>query len=549
MDSASAKSYLAKHGLEEAVSNAVLQVIRDRPADPIREIGRTLLSQSTSATDTSTAGTLSTLTWNLAAVNNNPFEYWLTHPDPGYAALMEAVEHFMEEPGDYDIPVGEVLTKPMFDELDALMTAQGWPCAEEAATAYAELAGKRIISGFMKDKALGSKRLMSMPDRMTNTIDVVGGGRAFRPTVISSFDGEMGTVDAWWALWKDFLFASPLELPGKKGGPPTTKLPCALLTKIQRDKYPALTEEEEAMSVRLQTICLAAFDAVLVHMLQVLSPDGKWVGLKRDILDALLHKKEANVGAILTGPYAATDVLFLQEVRTSNTLQASLGAAYEVLMPATPSKADQNSAVALKKSAFDVAGAADVTAEARAKFPSGGAAISDGDLIVITVSDASGRPFLLASFHGDTDGLATAPTLAAVHALHTEAYPSHALVFGLDANVYEAPKPGKQAGATDFLADVAAKGYAASSGERLEVTTFNMRTFLQPQLQKACRAKEKKKNGDVNPKDYILYEPKAFGIKEFGVDNTTRKERVDQVIPTMEWPSDHCLVFTTFSKN
>jgi hypothetical protein len=31
-------------------------------------------------------------TWNIAAVNNNPFEYWVTHSDPAYNHLMEGVQ-------------------------------------------------------------------------------------------------------------------------------------------------------------------------------------------------------------------------------------------------------------------------------------------------------------------------------------------------------------------------------------------------------------------------------------------------------------------------
>merc|ERR1711871_1093811 len=103
---------------------------------------------------------------------------------------------------------------------------------------------------------------MSMPDRMTNTIDVVG-GQAFRPTVISSFSGDMATVPEWWAAWKQFTFETKLEIPDKKAGGTVSKLPAALLSKIPRSKYPALTEEDEAMSLRLQTVCLAIFDAIL----------------------------------------------------------------------------------------------------------------------------------------------------------------------------------------------------------------------------------------------------------------------------------------------
>ena len=46
--------------------------------------------------DTSTA--LRVVTWNVAAINNNPFEYWITHDkDPNYDSMMRAVRLFVEE--------------------------------------------------------------------------------------------------------------------------------------------------------------------------------------------------------------------------------------------------------------------------------------------------------------------------------------------------------------------------------------------------------------------------------------------------------------------
>ena len=38
-------------------------------------------------------------TWNVAAVNNNPFEYHVAHDDTAYDALMAAVEALVESPG------------------------------------------------------------------------------------------------------------------------------------------------------------------------------------------------------------------------------------------------------------------------------------------------------------------------------------------------------------------------------------------------------------------------------------------------------------------
>ena len=126
--------------------------------------------------------------------------------------------------------------------------------------------------------------------------------------------------------------------------------------------------------------------------------------------------------------------------------------------------------------------------------------------------------------------------------------PEYALVFGLDANTYAKAKPGKQAASADFLKDVYGKGLAASCGETTDTrTTFCARTYLQPQLQKACKAAEKKSKGDYNPKDYILFSPSVLSVASMGCDNTGKgKHDVDMVIPTLDWPSDHALLYTTF---
>ena len=33
--------------------------------------------------------TVSVLTWNIAAINNNPFEYWITSDDKNYNEMMK----------------------------------------------------------------------------------------------------------------------------------------------------------------------------------------------------------------------------------------------------------------------------------------------------------------------------------------------------------------------------------------------------------------------------------------------------------------------------
>ena len=58
-------------------------------------------------------------------------------------------------------------------------------------------------------------------------------------------------------------------------------------------------------------------------------------------------------------------------------------------------------------------------------------------------------------------------------------------------------------------------GYTSCWGDVPPVnnyTTYNARTFLQPQLQKASKFAERAKKGDVNPKNFILFPKGAFSV-------------------------------------
>ena len=70
---------------------------------------------------------LSIATWNIAAINNNPFEYWITYKEnPKYEELMAKVEHFLENPGSDDVAVSSVFTESMFSQLDTRFKDVGW---------------------------------------------------------------------------------------------------------------------------------------------------------------------------------------------------------------------------------------------------------------------------------------------------------------------------------------------------------------------------------------------------------------------------------------
>ena len=91
--------------------------------------------------------------WNIAAINNNPFEYWITYDeDENYEKIMSNVEEFLERPGVKDVAVSEVFTEKMFDELEKRMLGVGW----DSVRSYWEndFRDRKIVSGFMKARRL-----------------------------------------------------------------------------------------------------------------------------------------------------------------------------------------------------------------------------------------------------------------------------------------------------------------------------------------------------------------------------------------------------------
>lgn len=92
---------------------------------------------------------LSIATWNIAAINNNPFEYWITIEDnPKYEQLMVNVEKFLDSPKDKDVPVKDVFTEEMFSELDKRLTGVGWTSVRSYWES--DFMNRKIVTEFMK---------------------------------------------------------------------------------------------------------------------------------------------------------------------------------------------------------------------------------------------------------------------------------------------------------------------------------------------------------------------------------------------------------------
>ena len=89
-----------------------------------------------------------------------------------------------------------------------------------------------------------------------------------------------------------------------------------MLGKIKRSKYPAITMAEEAVSLPLQTLAGAIFDAILVHMMQNVAQD-TLQPLRTQLCEALNRKKDSRTLDILDQKYSDADIVFVQEAASS----------------------------------------------------------------------------------------------------------------------------------------------------------------------------------------------------------------------------------------
>lgn len=322
-----------------------------------------------------------------------------------------------------------------------------------------------------------------------------------------------------------------------------------LLQTIKKSKYPTLTEQEERVSLPLQTVCLAIFDSILVNMMNTIGKE-TWQPLREDMCNKLNRHKNERTIEILETTYADSDIQFLQEVASSfkkSTVGSKLENKFDIYLPATiDSERDQNSFILLKKDKFKVL--KEVTSEVILQFPKDiKIPVVNGDLFVLSVIDVtSNDKYLLASFHGDTNGLATVPVVNAVTKYHSILI-DHKLLFGMDANTYAKPESDQQ-GVVKFAQYYKSKNLNSCYGQNpnpLNFTTFHARTHLQPQLNKAVTLEEKDYKGDKNPKDFIIFYNSDFKVLHTNKDNTGNKVYVENMVfPTLSFPSDHGVTST-----
>ena len=435
-----------------------------------------------------------------------------------------------------------------------------------------------------------------MPDRITNHVITDDGQILCRPSPVSGFQDEMGDLQIWWPLWKLFMFRTPILVAGR-----SHRNVFALLENIPRAKYPALTIAEEAASIPLQILCLALFDAILTHLLSLVARD-IWQPVRRALCRSHLDGKSIAAASILRSSYSFAQVIFVQEASADFAARAAIALpAHFVLRPAgADGRRPQLSLIIARRDAFDFSTAVDLNGQVTARLPRG--SVAPGDLCVFAVRGLAGRPpLVLASFHGDSDGLSTSPVLAALCAVAAELCPGHGLLIGLDANVPSAhsaaPPEAANApavqGAVDrnVAAPTADKANPAARPQYLEPviaglglsscwdghqdreglwTVFRARTTLQPQLHKAVGPAAARGREHLQLRDWILSAGPGFEWQSAGRDNTGRALFIEPAaavaaaepgepalgqgpgpgrfpVAAAEFPSDHVIVFATLA--
>ena len=63
-----------------------------------------------------------------------------------------------------------------------------------------------------------------------------------------------------------------------------------------------------------------------------------------------------------------------------------------------------------------------------------GTFLAPGDLFAVSIRDLNGVWWLLASFHGDSNGLSTQPAMSALTEMAASKLAGHMLLVGIDAN-------------------------------------------------------------------------------------------------------------------
>lgn len=402
-------------------------------------------------------------------------------------AVQDKLDNALRE--SKNVLIRDIFTEKMLDELVGMHGG--------SKTAYTALSS-RSVHHFLTDPQIGHKRFVSMPDRVMREVHP----RGKRPSIITGYSEPFSSISEWWGKYMHFMqMVDPLK---------------TVLREYPVAKYGAwtVTQQEMRFYKEYQLVHIAAADAALAYLgLQV-----------PEVFGALEHmnvhfaRKYTIISEILHG-YDA-DIVCLQEMDTHEQRGMNL-TGYQVF-ERPDSSGKQESTILLKNGVFE---AIEVI-----NHNVGGV----GDLTLIRARHvATSRILRIGSYHGDTNGLSTRPTLEAILELGDEP-----LILGSDTNAHSRPSSGKLS-FEDFKSFAHANHLHISNADG-SITTQSARTYFQAQSHKGNHSDNVEFSTD--PKDNIIV-GQEFEIQSSGVDFSGSKHHEPRLIPNELFPSDHAIVW------
>ncbi|EER15992.1 hypothetical protein Pmar_PMAR003453 [Perkinsus marinus ATCC 50983] len=472
---------------------------------------RMLLSETTTKNaqqcpiTTADVGRVRVATWNIGSVQTNPLEF-CDDSDQRFTHFLKEFQSTAEALDAAGVTVGDLLREAFpFNVRSALLDnydTLGLHSLEASAEAFDPLAQLKIWSGFLNSTSIGDSRIISWPDRFTN---VIGNGRC-RPSMISCYTGELSCTKTWLENWMSFMTRARI--------PP-----------LNVEKYNVeASYRENYQSFSLAG--LALFDSVLIAISERTSVD--WQTMRLDRIKSITQRPRQLVEYVARYLFGPKDMIMLQEVSgeiLDRILSVDESKGYDLIVEPSPNVTKQRSVIFIKKGcglALEVKASETVREAIRDEGERRG--LASGDLSVAVVTTPNGQPLLLASFHGDTNGRLTIPTLEILRSLDLP------LLAGVDANCY-ADAGSRNLAVRDFLEALNRMGIHHT---RPTTTTRNRRTPLQAQSAKTGVV-------DENPKDYVLLRGEGMTIGKTLMDDGVSNDRP---LPNSCFPSDHAIVET-----
>jgi len=169
--------------------------------------------------------------------------------------------------------------------------------------------------------------------------------------------------------------------------------------------------------------------------------------------------------------------------------------------------------------------------------------------VVVTAKDKSGQKIIIASYHAESNGQDSTHFVSELYKQFSE---DSVILLGMDANTDKSEKQKDNLPFTKFVSDSETVGYDVAMKKIEEATTKKVRTMVQWQIKKGVELKNADEKIEEHPKDNIL-SVKASSSHCFR-DNTfskldESKRYEDRPLPDEKFLSDHAIVVCDVTTN